>query len=53
VRELVLSFPGPESSVQSRLRRIRKASEEKLKPKMGGLENNFQKGAGSTIYFSS
>jgi len=44
VRELVLSFPGSETSIQSRLRRIIKASEEKLKPKMERLENNFQKG---------
>jgi hypothetical protein len=44
VREFVLSFPGPESSIQSRLREKRKASEVKLKPKMGRLENNFQKG---------
>jgi hypothetical protein len=43
VRELVLSFPGPETSIQSRLRRIIKASEEKLKPKTGRLENNLQK----------
>jgi hypothetical protein len=43
VRELVSSFPGPENSIQSRLRRITEASEEKLKPKMGRPENNFQK----------
>jgi hypothetical protein len=43
VRELVSSFPGPETSTQSRLRRIIEGSEEKLKPKIGRLENNFQK----------
>jgi len=42
--KLFLSFREPESSIQSRLRRIRKASQDKLKPKTGRLWNNLQKG---------